>query len=140
MEADTLARLAIATRHTGTGLGPHLPNHRGLSRKKISAVVESAIDAIRTACVEPNHRGLSRKKDECCGGVSIALGCEWNVLNGLDYHYRPPCLRGARLAETNDGNRLEPFRVDVTSLALASLRSRSGKPLEPSFHHLGRPK
>ena len=80
------------------------------------------------------------KKDECCGGVSIALGCEWNVLNGLDYHDRPPCLRGARLAETNDGNRLEPFRVDVTSLALASLRSRSGKPLEPSFHHLGRPK
>ena len=68
------------------------------------------------------------------------MGCEWNVLNGLDYHDRPPCLRGARLAETNDGNRLEPFRVDVTSLALASLRSRSGKPLEPSFHHLGRPK
>ena len=65
----------------------------------MGAVVESAIDAIRAACEEPNHRGLSRKKD----GVSITLGCEWNVLNGLDYHYRPPCLRGARLAETNDG-------------------------------------
>jgi len=69
----------------------------------MGAVVESAIDAIRTACVEPNHRGLSRKKDGCCGGVSITLGCEWNVLNGFDYHDRPPCLRGARLAETNDG-------------------------------------
>jgi len=30
--------------------------------KKAGAVVESAIDAIRTACVEPYHRGLSRKK------------------------------------------------------------------------------
>ena len=49
--------------------------------KEAGAVVESAADAIRTACVEPNHRGLSRKKD----GVSITLGCEWNVLNGFGF-------------------------------------------------------
>ena len=46
-------------------------------------MLELAIDAIRTACVEPNHRGLSREKDGCSGGVRIALGVNGTPLTAL---------------------------------------------------------
>ena len=49
----------------------------------MGAVVESAIDAIRTACVEPNHRGLSRKKMGAVVESALRLGVNGTSLTAL---------------------------------------------------------
>ena len=59
--------------------------------------------------------------------LELALELKWNVLNST---FVLPCLRGARLAETNDRFDWGPFRVTQVP-ALNDLEVVSGKPLEP---------